>query len=132
MSTAAFLSAEWLELVRSQMTAVESETIPGLTSLVEFVVAKGPHGEVRWAGEFEGGSLASTTMGAAPNADLVLTTGYPDAVAILRGELDLNTAFMQGRMKVAGPTGPLLALIAQSQTPAHRAALDQVLAATSF
>ncbi|MEO6629943.1 MAG: SCP2 sterol-binding domain-containing protein, partial [Aquihabitans sp.] len=127
-----FLTEEWLDLVRSEMATVESEMSPGFTAMVEFVVPKGPGGEVRWVGAFENGSLVSATMGAGPDADVSLTTVYPDAVAVLRGELDLNTAFMQGRMKVAGPTGPLLALIAQAQAPATRAALDGVLAATSF
>ena len=52
-----------------------------------------------------------------PDADAAvsLTTVHRDALALVRGDLDLNAAFMSGQMKVAGPTGPLLALLAWSQ-----------------
>ena len=132
MSTSRFLSEEWLDLLQTQLAHAKPDADLAFSAVVEFVTTKRPDGDVRWAGVFEDGVLVSVAIGAATNPDLSLTTVYPDSVAILRGELDLNTAFMQGRMKVTGPTGPLLALIAQSQTPAHRAALNQVLAETSF
>lgn len=130
---AVFLSQEWLDLLRGRLAEVDgAATGSAPTVRVEHVVTKGPEGEVRWVAVFEAGSLVAATLGGADDVELSLTTVYDDAVAILRGTLDLNTAFMQGRMKVAGPTGPLLRLLAASQHPAYRVALGQVLEATTF
>ena len=48
---------------------------------------------------------------------MTLTMAWDDAVAMQRGGLDPSVAFMQGRMKVAGSMGVMLALLPVTATP---------------
>jgi putative sterol carrier protein len=56
-------------------------------------------------------------------ADLTITTTHADARRLAAGELDASVAVMQGRAKVAGDVGKLLALLPLTRTPQYRAAL---------
>lgn len=80
-----------------------------------------------------GGRVASCAAGKAGGEDtVVLKVGWDDAVAILRGELDANAAFMTGQIKTDGPTGPLLSLLSSLQQPPAQVAREQLLAETSL
>ena len=70
-----------------------------------FTITGGPDGEV-----------VIDVPGGPADADLTLTAPQALARAIAAGEVDPNTAFMQGKLKVTGPTGPLLALLAHLRT----------------
>ena len=93
-----------------------------------FTATKGPEGDVRWLGDLVDGRLASAALDESSEADITLTLSWPDARAVVRGELDLNAAFMSGRMKVSGPTGPLLELLAAVSTPRARGLLAEMAA----
>src|SRR5205814_2501 len=69
---------------------------PGASASVQLVVTGGPDGEVRCAWMLEDGKLRDVRLESKPDADVVLTLGYADAVAVQRGELDPSVAFMQG------------------------------------
>ncbi|CAN5686246.1 hypothetical protein BH10ACT1_BH10ACT1_01790 [soil metagenome] len=127
---AAFLSQEWLD---AQVAASRSwPEVPGLAVTIQQVVPGAPDGEVRFVAVVADGRLASATLGVDAEAELTLTTKFPEAKALAAGELDANVAFMRGRIKVAGPTGPLLRLLAATKDPAHRAAQAELAAATTF
>jgi len=127
---AAYLSQEWLD---AQVAASQAwPAVPGLALTVQQVVPGAPDGEVKYVAVVADGRLASATLGTDAEADLTLTTTYPEAKAVAAGELDANAAFMRGRIKVAGPTGPLLQLLAATKDPAHRAAQAELAAATDF
>lgn len=49
-----------------------------------------------------------------------------------RGELDPNVAFMQGRMKVAGSMGVMMALLPVTNTPEYQALRQEIAAVTDF
>jgi hypothetical protein len=49
-----------------------------------------------------------------------LTVPWDDAVAIQRGDLDPNVAFMQGRLKVSGSMGVMTELLSRARTPECR------------
>jgi hypothetical protein len=117
---AAFLSAEWIELVRTAAPKVGDAT-------VECAVTGGPDGDVKL--HAAGDDIA---LGALEDADVSLTVPYPEAIAIAQGELEPSVAFMQGRMKTAGDPGKLLDLLEATATPAFRAGLERVAAATEF
>jgi putative sterol carrier protein len=93
---AEFLTSAWVE----QAAALFDD----LTERVQVVVSGGPDGEVR--------------LGAAGEPDLVFTTTAPDARALLDGTLDVNVAFMQGRLKTAGDNALLLRLLPQTRSEA--------------
>ena len=52
--------------------------------------------------------------------DVTLTTVWGDAVAMQRGDLDPNVAFMQGRMKVAGSMGVMMGCLPLTSTPEYQ------------
>ena len=49
-----------------------------------------------------------------------------------RGELDPNVAFMQGRMKVAGSMGVMLALLPVTDTPEYGELRRRIAEITEF
>ena len=96
------------------------------------IVTGGPEGEVRYRSVLDGGHLsvapADADAAAGDDPEVTLTTPHTDALAIARGELDANVAFMRGRSKTTGPTGPLLAVLAAPPDDAYRAAVLELLA----
>ena len=125
-----FLGPAWLDRRRDLLAPLDVRGVPdGLR--VARTVAKAPGGDVTWVDRYEGGHLVASEVGAG-DADITLTTPYADAVRILAGELGENSAYMQGLTKTAGVTGPLLSLLAHSQTDGHQAARAELLAATAF
>ena len=52
--------------------------------------------------------------------------------SIAQGELDLHAGFMQGRVKMSGDMGRLMAVLPCTQSDEYRAALAEVAAATDF
>jgi len=105
---ARFLSQEWLEQARVVVDAETESAHPALR--LQIIVTGTPDGDVRWYTMVEDGVVRDLGLGAVPEPDVTLTLSYPDAVSVQRGELDTNVAFMQGRMKVSGDSGTLLAL----------------------
>ena len=123
---AAFLTQEWLDLHRSIGASLPAA--PDRSARIQFVIAGTPEGDVKLAMAVNDGIVAESSLGTDGDADVTLTIKYPDAINLIRGELDPNAAFMQGKIKVAGPTGPLLDLLALSVTAprvAARSALSE-------
>jgi hypothetical protein len=90
------------------------------TCSVRVDVSSAPLGTRTWQAVIAQGELRQVAAGAPEVADLTLTITWPDAVLVASGELGVNAAFMQGRLKTDGPTGPLLALLdALSREPAE-------------
>jgi hypothetical protein len=97
----------------------EPGPVPGLhvPLTVRYVVPKTADGdrtiEVSFAPETDGG----VGEGAADDAAVVELTATP-AVAdqLVSGELAPNVAWMSGRLKASGPTGPLLAVLAHAES----------------
>jgi putative sterol carrier protein len=63
---------------------------------------------------------------------VTLTTTYPDSVAIQKGELDANAAFMQGKTKVTGNMGKLMQLMPLTMSPEYRALQEKIRAITTY
>lgn len=121
----AFLTQEWLDLQRS--LAGELPERPGASARLRVVVTGTPAGEVRYVQAMEDGRLVECALGADDAAvDVTLTETYDDAVAIVRGELDANAAFMQGRVKVVGDMGRLMAIMPVLQSAAYRDVVARV------
>ena len=108
---------EWLDALAAT-GAADSEG--GATATVAFVVSGAPGGEARYFLELVDGRVTNAAVGSPPEADVTFTQTMKDAEQMLRGELDLSAAFMQGRMKFAGdmaklmsPEAPLLPAITE-------------------
>jgi putative sterol carrier protein len=90
------------------------------------VVTGAPGGDVVLTLTFEDGRLvdAARAVGHAPDpdAELTITTTYPDTLLLASGDLDLSVAVMQGRAKIAGSVGALLAILPATRSREFRAA----------
>ena len=57
-----------------------------------------------------------------PDAELTISTTYPDTLGLASGDIDLSVAVMQGRAKVAGSMRALLAILPVTRSRDFRAA----------
>jgi putative sterol carrier protein len=91
-------------------------------------VSGAPDGPVAYVEVFEDGRLTAASWGPAEVSavDVTINETYADAVAIARGELDLHVGFMQGRVKIVGPMGALMAVLPATQSEEHAALVQQL------
>lgn len=117
---AEYLTPAWFAEVNAAAAATARSpegTVDDAAVTVQQVVTGAPGGEVRyWVRVDEGGLRAG--LGVADGADATVTEAYETAVAVTRGELGVETAFLAGRIRVEGDGAALLH---------HRQVLGQVL-----
>jgi predicted lipid carrier protein YhbT len=118
VAKAPFLSDAWFELHRS--LGAELPERPGATARVQHVVTGGPDGEVRYVHTVVDGRTTAFAAGSDDTADVTFTNTYADAQSLARGELDPPVLFMQGRTKMAGDMGKVLALMPVLRSAEHR------------
>ncbi len=127
---AQYLSQEWLDETRA-LAAGQPER-PGASAQMQYVVSGGPDGDIRYYWILQDGKLLESALGDAPAADLTLSISYADSVKVQQGELDANSAFMQGRMKVAGDMTKFMTLLPLTASPEYKALQGQVRALTTY
>jgi len=127
---AKYLSQEWLDLQRE--LAQDFPERPGATARMQYVVTGAPEGDVRYFTVIDNGKMLENTLGTDDQAEFTLTTTYDDSVKILKGDLDANAAFMQGRMKVTGNMGKLMSLMPLTQSPDYKAIQTKVAEQTEY
>jgi hypothetical protein len=124
------LSPEWVELHRTALGRLPE--VPGATARLQHVVTGAPGGEVAYTLAMVDGRVVETTVGRDDvAADCTFLETHDDAVRIAAGDLDLHVAFMQGRVKMSGDMGRLMAVLECTQGEPYRAGLAEVAAATS-
>ena len=123
-----YLSEAWLAAPVDPLA--EAFAANGGSGTIARIVTKAPDGEVRFTAVVPDGGVRYA-MGTAADADVSFTDTYANALAILRGELDPNAAFMRGATKVTGPTGLLLDVIAASRSDVFRSACARALGETA-
>jgi putative sterol carrier protein len=96
------------------------------------VVTGAPDGEVKYYTVIENGKTLEQNVGEDPQADVTLTNSYDDAVKIMKGELDANAAFMQGRVKVTGNMAKIMALMPLTNKPEYKEIQDKLRQETEF
>jgi putative sterol carrier protein len=112
-----YLSQEWAEEFTARAAAGNTAPYKGKNAVLLNVVREVPGGdEVRYVITFADNAVA-ITMADAENPDVTMTQAYDTAVAINKGELDGQRAFMQGKVKVGGKMVKMMTL---------RAALTEV------
>jgi hypothetical protein len=125
-----WLTAEWFDETRAM--AAEEPVQPGLSAGIQCHVSGGPDGEVTCHRVYVDGHLASRGLGPVERPDVTLTVGWDDAVAMQRGELDPNVAFMRGTMKVVGSMGVMLSLLPGTRTPEDQDLRRRIADLTDF
>lgn len=106
---AKFLTQEWADEVLAALNAsndVKAAT-KGVQLCIQQVVTGVPDGDVSYWTKFDDGTVAGG-IGDAPDADVTISQDYDTAVALNKGELNAQAAFMQGKLKVTGNMGKLL------------------------
>jgi predicted lipid carrier protein YhbT len=125
-----YLSQAWLEL--QLVVTKDLPERPGATARVQHVVTGAPEGEVRYHQSVVDGRLAEVGLGDDPAAEVTLTQTYADAREVASGELDASAAFMQGRTKVVGDMGKVMALMPVTQSTEYQNALAELNRQTTY
>lgn len=118
---AKFLSSEWAQEVTNTLNDHAGfKSAMGNADLgVAFNVSGGPEGDVPYYLKSSGGTT-NLALGSLDNADVTINTNYETATAISKGDLNVQTAFMTGKLKVAGNLAKLMM---------HQSAINQWSAA---
>jgi predicted lipid carrier protein YhbT len=125
-----WLSPEWFDETRA-MAAGQPDR-PGATARMQYEVTGGPDGDIKYYWVLEDGHLRESALGVLADAEVTLTTVWSDAEAIQKGELDANAAFMQGKVKVAGNMGKVLALLPITNASDYRDLQRRITEITEF
>lgn len=127
---AKYLTQEWLD--ESRELAKDQPERAGASARMQYVVTGGPDGDVKYYWVIQDGKLLESKLGEIPDPDFTMTSTYEDSVAIAKGELDPNAAFMQGKMKVTGDMGKLMQLMPLTMSPEYKELQEKVRAITEF
>ena len=130
MAEAAFLSEGWFEHLRTH--GAELPERPGASGRVQHVVTGTPDGEVRNVISMVDGRTADVSVGGDDTADVTDTNTHADALALAAGELDASVLFMQGRTKMAGDMGKVMALMPLTDSDEYRTAIATLAERTAF
>ena len=114
-----YLSQEWLD--RARGLATRQPERPGATARIQWLIGKGPDGDIAYWWQLDNGHLVDSALGKLDEPDITLSLSYEDSVKIQKGELDANAAFMQGRMKAAGNMATFLQLLPITNSPEYQA-----------
>jgi putative sterol carrier protein len=127
---AKYLTQEWLDEAR-ELSKDQPER-PGASAKMQYVVSGAPDGDIKYYWVLENGKLLESQLGEIADADFTMTSTYDDSVAIAKGELDANAAFMQGRMKVAGNVGKLMTLMPLTMSPEYQKLQETIRGVTEY
>jgi len=127
---AKYLTQEWLDEGRE--LAKDQPERPGASAKMQYALSGGPDGELKYYWVLEDGKLLESQLGEIAEPDFTMSMSYDDSVLIQKGELDVNAAFMQGRVKVAGNMGKLMQLMPLTNSPEYKALQEKVGEITEF
>ena len=118
-----FLSEDWASAVSDAINSHEGfKGAIGSNDLsLQFNVSDAPDGDVSYYLKAEGGD-ATFALGAADSPDVTVNWSYDTASSIHKGDMNVQTAFMTGKLKVSGNLAKLMM---------HQSAIQQWQAATS-
>ena len=105
-----FLTAEWIEALTATLAAHEGfkAAIASAQLSLQFEVPDAPEGAEKVYMIVIDGGEARVTPGAGENPDVTIVNNYETAVALAKGELNTQMAFMTGKIKVSGNMGKLM------------------------
>lgn len=118
-----FLSPEWLSEVT---TALENhqgfqEAVRGIEMGIQFNVLDGPFGDTGYHLAIAPQAV-TIALGVREDLDITINQNYETATAIMRGDLNVQAAFITGKIKVSGNLAKLMV---------HRAGVELWLEAVS-
>ena len=104
-----FLSEEWVNEVTAALSGHQGfkNAIGDADLGIQFSTEDAPDGGVDYYLSASGGG-ATMALGTLDGADVTVKQSYDTAVAISKGELNTQTAFMTGKLKVSGNLAKLM------------------------
>lgn len=104
-----FLSEDWARAVTDALNAHPGfKSAMGSADLtIQFNTTDAPDGTISYYLVAAGGQ-ANLQLGEAPDADVTINQNYETASAISQGDLNTQTAFMTGKIKVSGNLAKLM------------------------
>lgn len=127
---AKWLSSEWMAEYKAM--AVSQPARPGATATIQYEITDGPDGAINYYWVVEDGSLIECELGEIDEPEVILTQSYSDAKAIQQGSMDATAAFMQGKIKVTGNMGKLMALLPITNSEEYRQLQERITEQTEF
>lgn len=105
-----YLGPEWMGAARRALAddATLRDALAGVTLTLEQVVEGGPDGTVVWHLRIHDGAV-DLVPGPAECPDLRFSASYDTAARIAAGSLAARQAFIEGRLRVGGDLGLLVA-----------------------
>src|SRR5215208_397167 len=125
-----YLTQEWMD--KAKELAQDFPETAGASVRMQQVITGAPDGEVKYYTVIENGKTTEQALGEDPQAEVTLTNSYEDAVKIMKGELDANAAFMQGKVKVTGNMAKMMSLMPLTSKPEYKDIQEKLKAATEF
>ncbi len=120
-----FLSDEWAQALKAELNESEEfrRAASGQHATIQQVITGGG-GDTHYWITIEDGRI-DLGVGDVEGEDATITQSYDSAAGLARGELSPVTAFMTGKLKIAGNMGLILGLQgALAQLPAAMAKID--------
>ena len=104
-----FLTEEWANAVTEALNSHPGfKSAMGSAELaIQFNTTEAPQGTVSYYMTTSGGT-ANLAMGEIEDPDVTINQNYETATAIAQGELNTQTAFMTGKIKVSGNLAKLM------------------------
>jgi putative sterol carrier protein len=120
-----FLSEPWAEALKAELNGSEEfrRAAAGQKATIQQVITNTDGQTHYWISIVDG--QIDLGVGDVDAPDATITQSYDSAAALAKGELSAVTAFMTGRLKIAGNMGMILGLQgALAQLPAAMAKID--------
>lgn len=98
-----YLSEEWIKEVNNRLQSNEAvaSAAKGQNLIIQNVITDTPDGEKRTFLRITDGA-PEIGLGEVEGAEATVTQNYETSVAVAKGELNSQAAFMQGKIKVQG------------------------------
>ena len=116
-------SEAWLGKAASSFDVTLLAPEAAATIAITLLGAPGGDRPTTWQVE---GERMTATLGDSPDADVVVTIPWADALAIVTGELEPAVAYMRGRLKPSGDMKLTLALMKLGSSPAFATWMSHV------
>lgn len=125
-----YLTQEWQDEVRA--LSQDQPHRPDTNLKIQYRITALPDGDLDYYWIIGEGRLAEAKLGEIDEPDFTITVTYENACKMQRGELEANSAFMQGKMRVAGNLARMMALLPLTNAPEWKTFQDQIRAITEY
>lgn len=104
-----FLSDEWATAVQAAVNSSDSfrSAVANAALKLQFNISDAPGGEISYYLAAADGE-AEVALGQVDDPDVTVGESYETAIGISKGDLNVQTAFMSGKLKVEGNLAKLM------------------------